>query len=406
MMTFNRTLLLLLASNALASIGVGVAMIAVPWVLAGKFDNGVFFGILITGANIALALLAPWTGVLIDSTVRQRFMVLLRLAFIAGLGVVVVLSSILPGSVTPLILYYLLGAAFYAINIPLRTAFVQELYSGGEYAQVNSILEVENQVAAVLTGALAILLIDRVGLTMLALANALVLVPAIICIVLIKHEAVAPKILRGSPLKDIKAGFAIMKRNARLSVVLLVATLPYVVVILYTYLHPVALSQLLNLGGDQYALVEVLFAVGSIIGGGVLLSRNIVNTRIVPLIQMLVGFFGLVAVVQAILPAHAAFLAIAVLFGLLNAAVRILRQTLLMQEVEPHEIGRVGAFIQSWIMLMRALFLGLTVATIAVFGIVPALWVAASLPLIGWLAMRAVITSPSKIFSDHKEALQ
>ena len=325
MKVLDRTLVLLLLSNALGSVGVGIAMIAVPWVLASQYENGVLFGFLITGANIALAILAPWTGVLIDSTVRQRFMVRLRIAFIAGLAAVVVLNVLFPGSLTALILYYLLGAAFYAINIPLRTAFVQELYAGSQYARVNSILEIENQVAAVITGALAILLIDRVGMTVLAAGNAVLLVGAILCIALIRHETTTPSVVRRSPLRDIRDGFAIMQRNVRLSVVLLVATLPYVVVILYTYLHPVALSQLLNLGGDSYALVEVLFAIGAIIGGAAFLSWKVAGTRIVSVIQMLVGLFALTAIMQAILPFQSAFLVIAVLFGLLNAAVRILR---------------------------------------------------------------------------------
>lgn len=402
MILIDRTLILLLASNALASVGVGVAMIAVPWILASQIDDGILFGVLITAANVVLAIVAPWTGVFIDSTVRRKFMIGLRITFIAGLGGVFFLSASGSGTTAALILYYILGATFYAINIPLRTAFVQELYEGGAYARVNSILEIENQVAAVVTGMVAILLIERCGLPVLAIGNAVLLLIAILCIAFIRHQDREPRAVRGTPLQDIRDGFAIIRRDVSLSVVLLVATLPYVVVILYTYLHPIALSQLLALGGDQYALVEVLFAIGAIVGGAALLRRDVAADRIVPLIRGLIGLFALVAVAQAIFPIHGAFLLIAVLFGLLNAAVRILRQTLLMERAAPHEIGRIGAFLQSWIMLMRALFLGLLALTVAGVGIVPALWVAAVLPALGWFALRASVIENVNLYEPKE----
>ena len=39
-------------------------------------------------------------------------------------------------------------AVFCAVNIPLRLAFVKELFDENSFASINAILEIENQVAA------------------------------------------------------------------------------------------------------------------------------------------------------------------------------------------------------------------------------------------------------------------
>ena len=402
----DRTLVMLLLSNAFASVGIGVAMIAVPWMLASMTGGGVLFGVLITVANIALAVMTPWTGAFIDSLRRKSFMIGLRAAFIAGLAAVLFLALIDVPREVALVLYYVMGAAFYAINIPLRTAFVQELYDGSAYRRVNSILEIENQVAAVITGGVAILLMERVGLPMIVVLNIGCLAVAILCIAAITHTANAALMVRKNPVQDIRDGIAIMMRERRLSIVLMVASLPYVTVILYTYLHPVALSQLLSLSGDVYALVEVFFAAGAILGGWAILTVTIPAHRLEATIRVLVGLFASVAIVQALLPTKAAFLTVAILFGLLNAVIRILRQTVLMDRAAPAEIGRIGAFLQCWIMTLRAIFLGALTALVAGVGVVPALWLAALLPFAGWLVLRALPLHDDTQFSRSQEALQ
>ena len=93
-------------------------------------------------------------------------MIFIRLFFILCLIGILIAKYVTPelGLSALLISYYVLGASFYAVNIPVRSAFVKELFGNEAYARVNSILEIENQVAAVVTGLAAILVLDRFGL--------------------------------------------------------------------------------------------------------------------------------------------------------------------------------------------------------------------------------------------------
>ena len=90
----NRTLFLLLVSNAVASVGTGIAMIAVPWLLAQGDDGAVLFSRIATVVNVGLFLITPFIGPVIDSRPRKQLMILLRLGFVAGLAGILVASQI------------------------------------------------------------------------------------------------------------------------------------------------------------------------------------------------------------------------------------------------------------------------------------------------------------------------
>ena len=183
------------------------------------------------------------------------------------------------------------------------------------------------------------------------------------------------------------------------------STLPYVVVILYSYLHPVALGALDGASGADYAIVEILFAIGAMAAGWMLVVLPVSVQWLPRAIFWSVGLFSLVAMFQALLPVKLAFFAIGMLFGAFNSITRILRQTLLMRSMAPAEIGRIGAFLQSWIMILRAITLAAATGLVAEVSVSSALWLAALIPLLGWVCLllqgcRAVfpLTSSSKEF--------
>jgi len=132
------------------------------------------------------------------------------------------------------------------------------------------------------------------------------------------------------------------------------ASLPYVVVILYTVIHPVALASFAVASGMTYALVELLFAVGAIIGGYAVATITISGRSMEQTLEWMIWMFALVAILQLIFQSLWGFIVLAGAFGFWNAVIRIMRQTVLMTSFRPDEVGRISAFLQSWIMLLRS----------------------------------------------------
>ena len=364
------TLSLLLLSNALASIGTGVAMIAIPWYLVSSADNGAqVFGLLATAVNLALFFVTPFIGPVIDSQSRRRTMVLLRVVAGGILACLLLLNGLgaVPSEIVVLVVYYIAGATFYAFNIPARSAFVQEIFKPQSYLQVNSVLEVENQVAAVLTGVVAVVLIEQVGLQLILGLNILTYALAALCVAAIPYQ----RLVSAQPggLAQVGRlfieGAQIAWSKRLVSLVLVCSTVPYIVVILYTMVHPVALAEYPDATAQSYATLELFFGLGAIAGGIVLLAIKIPARNLYLWTFASVSIFALIAALQVGFQTLWGFILIAALFGTSNAATRIVRQSLLMNSFEHHEAGRVASLLQSWIMGARALVLGVATVLIA-----------------------------------------
>ena len=197
-MKINAPLPLLLVSNAVASLGAGVAMIAIPWLLVNREGGAVIFGEIATVVNVVLFFVTPFIGPFIDSNPRKILMISIRVFFILVLLLIFAFSQteILEDSDALLILYYVLGSSFYAFNIPLRSAYVRELFDANQFVKVNAILEIENQIGAVVTGVVAIFVIERLGLDVLAAINIACFAMAVVCILAIppaEHPLTASK---------------------------------------------------------------------------------------------------------------------------------------------------------------------------------------------------------------------
>lgn len=381
-----RNLYLLLFSNALASVGAGVAMIAVPWILAKQLGGGVLLSSLATILNVALFLLTPLIGPIVDLYSRKKLMISLRIVFCFGLIVIYIIlkSNVESSDTISMVIYYCIGTAFYALNIPIRTAFVQELFDPAQYISVNSMLEVENQCAAVITGVIAIFTIETYGVESVVVLNAACYLIAIILLFLIPHEISNVKSnVDGGVVQSLLEGVHVAIQSPRYMAMLMASSIPYVVIITYTVLHPIAISNILGASSSTYALVEMLFAIGAIVGGIVVGNRLKQSKNISVLLKYSLLLFSATAIAQSLFPNYWGFICIAFLFGFWNSVVRILRQTLLMQGASVNDVGRITALLQSFIMLMRALSIFIVTLVITNSSINNAISFVALLSIIG-----------------------
>ena len=232
----DRNIYLILISNALASVGTGVAMIAVPWILAKQLGGGVLLGSLATTLNIALFFFMPLIGPAIDLYSRKKLMINLRIVFCIGLLIIYFILKADPIANQPLsiTIYYSLGTVFYALNIPIKTAFVQEMIEPRDFVVVNSMLEVENQISAVITGVVAIYVINIYGLETVIVINTICYFFAIVFLFLIHLPPLKEKPIDMNFFQSFSEGIHTVIKAPRFMAMLMASSIPYVVVITYT----------------------------------------------------------------------------------------------------------------------------------------------------------------------------
>ncbi|MES9906258.1 MAG: MFS transporter [Sedimenticola sp.] len=397
---FERKFFYLAISNALASVGTGVSMIALPWLIVSQYgvgDNTIY---LLAGiVNLVLFLIVPFVGPIIDNSNRKYLMIIIRISF----SLVVLLGLTFNGEIfnVPLtiLIYYFAGSLFYVVNIPTRTAFIKDLYRPSEYSRINSFLEAENQIAAVVTGVVAILLIERVSISQLALINVLLYMLAIVLISLIPYTTPHLHSEKQSGVQLLSSGLEIVRYKSDQFALIAVGSLPYVVVIGFTIFHPAAIATFENANSQTYALVETLFGLGAIVAG---VSAATLTDRIVDRAKFqlfLMSSFALVCFAHVVFVNSFAFIILAFLLGFLNSTIRIVRTTQQMTLFSQNEIGRVGAFLQSWILGCRVLLIG----CLAIFSkILSVQHLAGILTMVSVLALASLMYLNNKNYGEYQ----
>lgn len=163
----------ILSANLLSHIGSGITMIGVPWHLVNQEGGETLYGWAAIASTLILFLISPYVGVLVDRHSRRA----LHMSYdFTGMLVTAgfALWGIWAGGFAnwQLFLIYITGTLYYAFHFPTIFALNQELFASHQYRTLNSLMEVQGQVSAMLAGALGSLLIETWGLMKVLLLDA------------------------------------------------------------------------------------------------------------------------------------------------------------------------------------------------------------------------------------------
>uniref|UniRef100_UPI003D245A75 MFS transporter n=1 Tax=Kroppenstedtia sanguinis TaxID=1380684 RepID=UPI003D245A75 len=359
----DRRIYLLLTANIASSVGTGISGIAIPWFLIQQPGGEAVFGYLMFGMTGVSFLLSPLIGVWVDRFSRKG---LLQLNQFLGWAVTLpfALWGWFEGTFAPwqLVVVSASSTLYYNLHFPTQFALVQEIFDRSRYRILNSLLEVQSQVATVISGGLGSLLLGVVDLHWILLINAATFLFALILISLLPYRhpgrqtALPPG--AGGWWNDFSQSLSYLRSRRGLTLFFFCTMLPFIGVMASNYLNPLYVVDTLKSDVIVMGLQEMLYAVGAVTAGFTLpwLARRW-GSYVALLIT--VGLFTLSTAVLAWVPMVGVFLTMKVLFGWGNAGTRVARNTLMMERVPNSFIGRVNSFFQALGYILRILFLGL-----------------------------------------------
>lgn len=349
-----------LAANILSSIGSGITMIGVPWLLINQVNGGVVFGyitIVMTAINF---LLSPAIGHLVDRVSRKGL-----LMFGEGFGFLIVASFAgygvlgLDYEVWHYILLYGSGSFYYNIFYPAIFAFNQEIFDKSVYKHLNGAMEIQGQLSSVIAGALAAWLISTIELQWLLLVDAFTYLGAFLIISSIPYIKKSREAQSVSFFYKVTEGYRFLKQRPVLFLFLMASFMPFIGVMVTNYLFPVYLAEVLKTDGSIYGLHSMIYGIGAVAAGIFIpiLARKWGNERSIILTVSAYSFaISIVAVFQNVVT----FLFLVVILAFGNAGTRVARNSFMMENVPNAIIGRVDS-------LFRALGLGKRIFILSLF---------------------------------------
>lgn len=362
----------LLAANAVSGFAQGISMIAIPWYFINIIEKETLYGIVFAAVTF---LTLPWSlyaGTLVDRYPRKNVFLALCVSGFVIIGGISLTGFILEG--VPIVLIFLaFGATIFNFNVhyPTLYAFGQEVTAPEDYGKTNSLIEVQGQFTSLLAGAMAALLITgtaKLGMdfpfsiapwTMqeIFLLDACTYLLAFSLILLIKYKPQKVSIEESGIIQRLKVGLQFLKKHPVL-IHFGIATHAVFIVTLISgfYLMSMYVSNHLHLNADTYAAGEIMYSFGAVAAGvgARWVFRNTPMIKAIVL-MMLATAIGLVFCTYTNSVWY--FLAVALLIGITNSAIRILRITYLFGKVPNDVIGRVNSVFTFTNILFRGILL-------------------------------------------------
>ncbi len=371
-----KALYALLTANAISQFAQGISMLAIPWYFAKQLGEASFFATFYAITTFATLFWGLYAGTLIDKFPRKNIFIGLCLISFTVLSIVSsygFYAGAVPMTLVALVFCFTIFN--YNIHYPTLYAFGQEITEKENYGKTNSLLEVIGQTTNVLSGAMAIVLIEGIetnafGYNMQIEAWSIQKIFALdactylIAMALIKSIKYTPTVEKIAISKEnawvrLKEGVQFLKANPLIFTFGNASFSVFIFVLISTHLlWPMYIDQHLHADGDIYATTKVLYALGAVLSGFFitkLLKRMNTIAAIIILMSLATLAFTVLAISQDII----ILLGLGIFFGISNAGVRILRVTYLFNHIPNHIIGRSNSVFQSINIFLRSAFIGL-----------------------------------------------
>ncbi|MGE7932589.1 MFS transporter [Viridibacillus arvi] len=349
---------LIIFANIASSIGSGITMIAIPWMLVSSDNGNTVFGYISICMTIINFLITPFIGNLVDKMNRKKILLISEVVCFLLLMLFTLIGFIgLPYEVWQYTIIYMIGSLYYTIFFPTMFALNQEIFNKDQYKALNGTMEVQSQLSSMIAGALASILLVKWDLHYILLLDVLSYAAAIYFYMKLPYMG-KPIDKKGETNKArVSAGLRYMMIRPTMFVFLVFSIMPFIGVMITNYLFPVYLRDVLNASASAYGVESVIYAFGAIIAGMFvpILARKIGNEKTI-IVSVITYTIAISLIVLVNLPVY---LLLMFFIAVGNSGARVARNSFLMDQIPNEIIGRVDSLFRSIGLLFRIVLLAL-----------------------------------------------
>jgi MFS family permease len=380
----------LLLANITGSIGSGVTIFAVPWLIVQQPGGNASYGAVTLVTTLVLFLFLPYYGVWVDRHSRKTMMLGSELFGFAATGLMAAIGAF-TGSyeLWQLSAIYFCGMLYYTLHFPAKLAMLQQIFDKSQYQSLMGLMEVQGQTAMMAAGGLGAMLVGHVSLTTILCFDAATYLFSFAIQWSIPYHAdhVAPDgAPRASAWAGIAEGWRWLRERPRLTVFFAASLLPFVAVMVGNYLFPIYISHTLGAGAWVFGAGEIIFAAGAIVAG-LSLPRLVAAHSAQRTVPATIAVFAAGAALLVLFPSITAYLVAALFLGFGNAGSRVARSAAILHLVDKSVMGRVNSFFYACDRILRTLLTSAVIAIVAAGGARPAFGLLLAIVLVGLAAV-------------------
>ncbi|WP_223701182.1 MFS transporter [Sutcliffiella deserti] len=344
-------------ANITSSIGSGITMIAIPWLLVTSQNGNEVFGYVVIGMTILNFMLTPYLGYLIDKLSRKKMIVNSK---VFSLCILLLFSMIgfagVDYELWHYIVIYMIGSLYYTIFYPTMFALNQELFHKDQFKVLNGTMEVQGQLSSMFAGAIASILLLKWDLHFILLLDVCTYALAIYFFMKIPYVRARAVASNESKIKA-SAAIGYLKKQPGMFLFLLASSLPFIAVMLTNYLFPVYLSDVLRVQGNIYGVQGMIYGLGAVLAGVFvpIAARKFGDEKLI-VASMIIFTLAIAFMVYLSIPGYL-FMMLFIAIG--NSGSRVARNAFMMDHIPNQMMGRVDSLLRAVGLLLRIALLGL-----------------------------------------------
>lgn len=340
----NSTVRLFLVMDLLSSFCVGTISTGANWFVLKESGSNTTLSIFLAINIISSLILAPKIGQLVDAIPRKKSMIisfLLRCIVFFGVSI-----SIL-NNFSVILSMFLLSSVFgigWMVYYSSSRSFLQKIVKKDELAVANSFLEITLQCGMFISGGITGYLLEKISYgIILLIATCLLLITMIIAGNLNEREDYTDNLL--SIKENEKGGKeTLFRMNRNIISIVIFTMIPLFIIQVYNVTMPGYISNILHGGSSMYGNSDMLYGIGGLVSG-IIMSKIInkfENRKI-----LFGGFFILFVSFGVLFFNKSLFLLLALSFiiGLCNSGMKIIANTIMMENVDNRFMGRMSTLI-------------------------------------------------------------
>lgn len=349
---------LIIFANIASSIGSGITMIAIPWMLVSSDNGNAVFGYVTIGMTIISFIITPFVGNLVDKMSRKKLLIMSEIICFVLLIFFSMIGFIgLSYEVWHYMFIYMIGSLYYTIFYPTMFALNQEIFNKNQYKTLNGTMEVQGQLSSVIAGALASILLSRWDLQYILLLDVLTYAAAIYFFLKIPYTRNRVNHSKETLKSNGTEGLSYMLKRPAMFLFLFFSIMPFIGVMISNYLFPVYLADVLKASGSLYGIQGMIYGVGAVVAGILvpIIARKIGNEK-----TIIYGVITYTVAISLILIANIpVYLSLMFFIAIGNSSSRVARNSFLMDQVPNEIIGRVDSLFHSIGLLVRVVLLAI-----------------------------------------------
>lgn len=325
-------------ADIISGFGVGLTTVGANWYVLQSTQSNKLVGMYLTINVLAGFLMSPLAGILTDKFSRKNVILWTFLGRVLPMILIAIIINSYGFSMLSMYGLAILTGAGWITYMAASRSYIQSILPNKLLGTANSFIEVSLQVGMFSAGAISGIILKYTGFLVILIINIIMFIIASLLIFLIKENDTVSNESRQNSTNFITGIKYILNHKMILSIGI-ISILPLIVTQLFNVSSPDYVSTILKTSSVIYGFVDMGYGIGGLVAGlvtGLLINKYIKR-------NIIVSFFILAAIaLLSLYFTHVVFLTIICTFalGLSNSSLRVVINTILMEQVEKQFMGR------------------------------------------------------------------